>query len=1106
MFTPLQFPPLPTRFQRLALLPGLVLWLFIGSSPAQALAAQPILEQPITLQAQDERMAAVLSKIETQAKVHFQYSRQLIGAGRRVSVHAVAEPLAQLLDELLAPLNINYKLVNDGIILRPAVAATLPDAKADATVTGRVVDEKGAGLPGVNVVIKGGSNGTQTDADGKFSLSVPENTTLVFSFVGYTSQEVVVGTQSTINIALAPDTKALNEVVVVGYGTQRRQDLTGAVARVAGTEIVNQPVQTATQALQGKVAGVQIISDGTPNSQPKVRIRGTGTLLAGAEPLYVVDGVQTTDIRNLSNADIASIDVLKDASAAAIYGVRGANGVIIVTTKQGKLGKPVLSYNGTVGFKEAAHLVKMADAGQYTSYLKDTSPTTVITDPANTSWYNEILKRGTFQNHNLAVSGASENVKYYFSGNLLQDDGLLINNKFQRLTIRSNTSFAVSEKVTISSNASFSHADTRDVNIGAAYGNAYRAAPTIAAKVDGLYGNTSSFGNVGNPVLDIEKNDNKSLENRLQGNIGVDFRPIEGLTLRSAINVDLNANNRRIYNYQYFNDGATFIKAGGGQQNLRSSLEVKQANEYRYLWENTATYQRTFNEKHNLTLLAGTVTEEGLRSELIGSRKDVPSDPNLWYLNTGDPNSAVNDANAAKDRRLSLLGRINYAYDNRYLFTTNLRYDGTSKFNRDQRWGFFPSLGLGWVISQEEFLRDNEALSFLKLRASYGQLGNDQIPADTYILTTDVNLPYVFGSTPGGTPSVPTLGGAIRQIKDRNVRWETTTEYDAALEFGFLDNHLTGELTYYDKRTTNALIEVNVPAVFGDPDGKYVTNAADITNRGLEAALNWRAAIGASPDWSYNLGVNATFNKNRIANLNGGQALSDVNIKNTFVTKSDNGVAAGSFFLLDAIGVYQNADEIKNSAKFGDPKVGDLKYDDANGDGVIDGKDRKYFGSYQPPVYFGINGGLNYRNVDCSFVFSGNLNNKVYNGKKQQRTTGTDNVEASFAANRWTPTNPSNTTPARLTDNMPASSFFLESGSYLRLTSLVLGYTVPGTALERAHLASVRVFAAAQNVFTATKYTGFTPELPGEPLNSGIELSTYPTSRTVTLGLNVNFK
>ena len=969
---------------------------------------------------------------------------------------------------------------------------------ADKPVTGRVVDEKGAGLPGVNIVIKGGTNGTQTDLDGKFTLNVPDGATLVFSFVGYTPQEVVVGNQTTINITLAPDTKALNEVVVVGYGTQRRQDLTGAVARVDGAEIVNQPVQTPTQALQGKIAGVQIISDGTPNSQPKVRIRGTGTLLGGAEPLYVVDGVQTTDIRNLSNADIASIDVLKDASAAAIYGVRGANGVIIVTTKKGALGKPTLSYSGTVGFKEASHLVKLADASQYASYLKDTAPDTKLPDySGSTDYYKEILKRGTYQNHNLAVSGATENVRYYFSGNLLQDDGTVINNKFQRLTVRSNTSFNLSDKVTISSQASFSHARTQDVNLGTAYNNAYRAAPTIPAKVGNLYGNTSAFGNVGNPVLDIEKNDNKSLENRLQGNVGIDVRPIEGLTLRSAFNVDLNADNRRTYDYQFANDATTFITTGGNQRADRSQLAVTQVNGYRYLWENTATYQRTFNEKHNLTLLAGTVTEEGLRTELFGSRKDVPSDPNQFYLNTGDPNSAVNNASAAKDRRLSLLGRINYAYNNRYLLTTNLRYDGTSKFNSDRRYGFFPSLGLGWVISEEDFLKGNKTLSYLKLRASYGQLGNDQIPPDSYILTADSNIPYVFNGQ-------PTLGAAIRQIKDRNVRWETTTEYDAAVEFGFLDNHLTGELTYYDKRTSNALIPVNIPAIFGDPENQYITNAADITNRGIEAALTWRTAIGSSPDWSYNLGANVTFNKNRIANLNGGQAL--VGGFNG-VTLSDNGVAAGSFFLLNAIGVYQSAEDIKNSPPSAfNPKIGDLKYADTNGDGKVDLLDRSYFGSYQPPVYFGINGGLNFRNVDFSFVFSGNLNNKVYNAKKQARSSNLNNVEASFANDRFTPAHPSNTNPSALTEGMQNSTYFLESGSYLRLTNLVLGYTVPGTVLTRAHLASVRVFVAGQNLFTATKYTGFTPELAGGPLDSGIELNTYPTSRTLTLGLNVTFK
>lgn len=1013
--------------------------------------------------------------------------------------------------------------------------ALLPAAlfAQQAPITGLVTDATSQeALLGVTVLVKGTSINAQTGLDGRYSIAAPADAVLTFNYVGYVSQEVPVAGKTAINVALASNTK-LNEVVVVGYGTQKKRDLTGAVARVEGSEIVNQPVQTPTQALQGKLAGVQIISDGTPNSQPTVRIRGTGTLLAGANPLYVVDGVQTTDIRNLSNADIASIDVLKDASAAAIYGVRGANGVIIVTTKKGAVGKPVLSYSGTAGFKEAAHLVQMANADQYKSYITDTSPTTVFPTysgfTGSTNWYKEILRHGTFQNHNLAVSGATDNVRYYFSGNLLQDDGTIVDNRFSRLTVRSNTSFSLSDKVTLSSQASYSHANTRDVNLGAAYLNAYRAAPIIPARQGDLFGNTAAYGNVGNPLLDIAKNYNSSSENRLQGNVAVDVRPVEWLTLRSAINVDLNANTRTVYNYQFNNDANTFVIAGGNQYNTTSNLSVMQANSYRYLWENTATFHKVFGEKHDLTVLAGTTTEEGQYTPFYGYVRGVSADPNQWYLNTGDPNTAVvnpydpnnPDPNMlpSKDRRFSILGRLNYAYNSRYLLTANLRYDASSRFAANRREGVFPSLGLGWVISDEDFLKDVRGLSFLKLRASYGRLGNDQIPANSYVTTADINIPYVFNGS-------NVLGAVISQLKDGLVHWETTREYDAAVEFGFLDNHLTGEVTYYNKLTSNALIPINIPGILGDPDNQLITNAADIANKGVEAALNWRSTIGSG--FGYNFGVNATFNQNRITNLNGGQALfAGPNLQ----TKSDNGVAAGSFFLLDAIGVYQSAADIAGSptSTFGSgangaPQPGDLKYADTNGDGKIDLNDRTYHGSYQPPVYFGINGGVNVHNLDLSFVFSGNLNNKVYNAKKQARYAGTDNVEASFANDRWTAANPSNTNPRTLLSSLPNSTYFLESGSYLRLTNVILGYTFPVSSIQKAHLSTLRVFFSGQNIFTATKYTGFTPELPGGPLNSGIELAgsgvsgagsntnstgainSYPTARTITFGLTANFK
>ena len=715
-----------------------------------------------------------------------------------------------------------------------------------------------------------------------------------------------------------------------------------------------------------------------------------------------------------------------------------------------------------------------------------------------------MLRRATYQTHNLAVSGANESVRYYFSGNVLQDDGLAINNKFSRLTVRSNTDFTVSPKFSVNSQASFSRANTRDVTFTDAYSSAYRAAPIIEAKSDGRYGNTSAFGNVANPLLVIEKNNNRSFENRLQGNVGVNFIPVEGLTLRSAINVDLVFDNRRTYDYAYLNDEVTFLKAGGNQRNPQSLLTVRKVDRTRYLWENTATYQKTFADKHNLTLLAGTVTEEGNRTPFSASRRNVPEDPSQWYLNTGDPNTSVNnvidpnnpvDGLPSRDRRLSVLGRINYAFADKYLFTTNLRYDGTSQFNSSQRWGLFPSVGLGWILTEEGFLKDQSVLSFLKLRASFGQLGNDQIDPNSYITTAEINTPYVFNGQ-------PVLGAIINQIKDRDVRWEVTTEYDAAVEFALLDNHLSGELTYYTKKTTDALIPVNIPALFGDPNNQYITNAADISNKGVEASLTWRNTVGDK--LGYNFGVNATFNKNRIENLNGGQALFG-GANN--VTRSDNGVAAGSFYVLKAEGVFQNQAEIDAYPKytFFTPRPGDLKYADSNGDGTIDLRDRIYAGSYQPPMYFGINGGLTYGGLDFSFVFSGNANNDVYNRKKQATGQNTDNIEADFANSRWTVANPSQTDPYAIRNNTPNSTYFIESGSYIRLNNLVLGYTLPGDLTKRAFISSLRVFATAQNLLTFTNYSGFTPELPGGPLDSGIEATTYPTSRTLALGLNVNF-
>ena len=978
---------------------------------------------------------------------------------------------------------------------------------ADIRVTGKVVDSAGTGLPGVSVRVRGSSTlGTQTDATGSFALTVADNATLVVSSVGYETQEVPVGGQTTITVTLKGSTAALEQVVVVGYGTQRKRDLTGAVASVKGDELVKQPVQTPTQALQGKTAGVQIISSGAPNSQPVVRIRGTGTMLAGADPLYVVDGVLTTDIRNINNSDIVSVDVLKDASAAAIYGMRAGNGVIIITTKQGKSGKAQVTYNGNIGIRQVGHKVKMADATQYQDYLKDAAPTASIpANPVNTDWFGAILRTSLQQTHNVAVSGGGETVKYYFSAGYFGDQGIVKNNDYQRLTVRSNNIYTISSKLKMTSQLSFSQGNTQDVDLAAlgVYNNAYRANPLIPATVGSKYGNTSAYGNVGNPVLSLDKYNNKLIQNRLQGNVSLEYSPVSFLKLRSSGNIDMSFDNRKEYAYQYTADSTTFNVTGGNQRRDLSQLNLTRNNATRLIWDNTATFAEKFN-RSDVSFLAGALVEKYKTESVTGQRQNVPASPNLWYLNVGDPSTAVNGNSGTLVSRLSYITRLNYGFDQKYLLTASLRYEGTSLFSEQNRWLASPAVGAAWVISKEDFMDNQNIFQFLKARASWGRVANDQIASSSYINTLTSNLLYFFNNQ-------PVYGTALEQIKDKNLKFETTEETDLGLEFTSLHGKLTGEITYYDKKTKNALVNISIPGILGDPDQLSITNAASFSNKGVEVNLGWKDNI--SRKFSYNINGNITINRNKIVGLNQGQPLRAGGVgQQSFTTYSTNGQPIGSFYVLQALGVFQTQDEINNyKNKSGtiiqpNAKPGDLKYLDKDGDGKIDPTaDRVFAGSYQPKFYYGINSGITFSSFDLSADFFGNAGNKVYNGKKAYRYETTDNIEASYADKRWKANRPSTTDPNTIPGNTPASTYFIESGSFLRLNNLTLGYTIAKSALQRAKISNIRIYLTSQNLFTATSYSGFTPELPAGVLDSGIETNAYPTTRTFAFGLNVNF-
>ncbi len=985
-------------------------------------------------------------------------------------------------------------------LLPGATQARRPPIK----VSGKVTDRANAGLPGVTVQVKGSNTGTVTDANGQYTLQAEETGTLVFSSIGFTRQEITIGSRSVIDVILLDDSKSLDEVVVVGYGTQRKSDVTGATVTIKGDELVKQPVLTATQALQGKAAGVQIISSGQPGSAPVIRVRGTGTALAGTAALFVVDGVLTDDITNINTADIVNVDVLKDASATAIYGARGANGVVIITTKRGTAGKMTVSYSGNAGFRAPTNLVQMANATEYANYVSAASGNIITPGTTSTDWYKQILRNGFQQNHGVSINGGTDKSTYFLSAGYFTDQGVVIDNVYKRLSIRANNDFTFNKVVKAGISASYANGSNQIANLGTAYNNAYRASPIIPGKVNGKYGNTSVYQNVGNSLLDIEKNDNLAVDNRLLGSAYLDIKPIEWLTLRSEFGGDWINQNSRVYNYQFNNDTSTFIAPGGNQRNPNSNLSVGNTRTFHWTWNNLATFNRTFG-KHALTVLAGTTAEQYTLTSFTAFRKDVPAVRDLWYIGTGNANTSTNDGTGDKYTRNSYLGRLNYNYNDKYLLTATIRADGSSRFPSGNRWGYFPSVGAGWLISNESFMANQHLFDLLKLRGSWGRVGNDRIPSDSYTVTVQPNLAYPFG---GG---VATPGSAITQIKDPNLKWETTEEYDLGIEFTAVNGRLSGELNYYNKTSRDLLINVKVPSVTGDADGVVLTNAASIKNKGLEFSLNWRGKI--TNNLTYRVSGNVTLNQNTVVGLNGGQPILDggIGANQQYTTRTDNGQPVGSFSVLQVLGVFQTSDEVgsyKNAAgQVIQPSAnpGDFKYQDTNGDGKIDDNDRVFAGSYQPKAYFGLNTGLTYGNFDFSVDFYGNVGNQVYNGKRAFRQNVLDNVERSLAYNRWTPSNHSQTEPGANSGNLPPSTYFVESGSFVRINNVTLGYKLPIALLQKATISNLRVFVTAQNVLTLKKFSGFTPELPGNPTSQGIELNAYPTTKTFALGLNASF-
>ncbi len=1016
-------------------------------------------------------------------------------------LHALRPPLSALCPLLSAKrktlTHMKNLLLTIMLLFAGAVAAQV-------TVTGKITDDKGEAIIGANIVVKNSTVGTITDIDGVYELGVPNAfVSLVISYIGYTTQEIPLKGQSQLNVVLREQATLINEVVVVGYGTQRKSDLTGSVTTVKSEEIQKIAAANPVQALQGKVAGVQVsAASGRPGEGPVVRIRGTGTL-NGAAPIFVVDGLILNNIDFLNAADIESMEVLKDASAAAIYGTRGANGVILITTRKGtRSQKSRVSFNSYVGQQQTERRLDMANATEYATLINEISVNNggqpVHADPSifgeGTDWQDVIYQKGLIQNYNLNISGGSENMLFSISGDVFRQEGIIRSSYFNRYALRINNEYNFFKWMKFGHNAAFVMSDNNREPGGIVF-NAVAADPTVPARDSlGRYGSTSRVSNVSNPAAQLEYNSyNRGYGQQFTGNLYSDLFVLKNLTVRSSFGFNVVNNRNRSFEPQFEVDDK--------QRNPESRIFAGFFRGVDWQWENTANYRKEW-KNHRIDLLAGytvqAITGEGIgggRTRLIGDTEE------FFYLNAGDAQTATNyHFGNTPERYLSTLFRINYALFDKYLLTASWRRDGSSKFGSQRRFGSFPSVAVAWRVIDEPFMKDQKLLTNLKMRASWGRLGNDKIPASAAIPTVTNNLSAVFG------PDEQLLFGAsVITLANPFLQWELSNSTNLGLELGAVQNRLTMEIDYYSRLTDKILVAVPIPDYVGSSGDPFV-NAAKVLNSGIEGVVNWRGKVG---QLGYRLGVNGSTVRNEVKSLGtGNEFLRGAIINGEVATLTEVGGPIGAFYGYRVAGVYQNVEDIAKYPNQGVVRPGDLRFWDVNNDGIINPDDRTYLGSPIPNLIYGFNFGFDVAGFDFSADFNGVSGNKILNSKRMSRGFGIPNFEADFL-DRWTGEGTNDRRPRTTNGGYPnysVSDHFLEDGSFMRLRSFQLGYTFPRALISKASLSNLRFYFSGNNVFLWTNYSGYSPEIGSENvLQVGIDGGIYPTARTFLFGLNANF-
>ena len=969
------------------------------------------------------------------------------------------------------------------------------------TVQGVVKDQTGETVIGASVMEKGTTNGTITGIDGDFSLNMSSNGTLVVSFVGYKTQEVQVKGQKQLQVVLSEDAEMLDEVVVIGYGTMKKSDLTGAVSSIGNKDIKDSPVSNLGQAIQGKISGVQIVDAGKPGDNVSIKIRGLGSI-NNCDPLVVIDGVPTDlGLSSLNMADVERLDVLKDASATAIYGSRGANGVVMITTKRGTEGKGKLAVSANYSFQNATNVPSLLNAAQYAELSNDMmvnsgrNPNPEWANPselgAGTDWMDELLRTGVMQNYTVSYSGGNEKSHYYVSGGFLDQSGIVKSVNYRRFTFQSNSDAQVLKWLKFSNNITFS-ADTKksgSYNIG----DALKALPIYPVKnEDGSWsgpdGNSEWYGSTRNPIGPTELNKSQTDGYNFLANLTAELTFTKWLKFKSTFGYDAKF---------WFIDNFT-PKYNWKPTPTEETSRYKSDNKsFTYLWDNYFLFDHTFAEKHRVGLMAG-MSAQWNTNDYLNAQKNVFMFDNVHEMDNGEEMYAIG-GNETEWALLSYMARVNYSYEDRYLLTATIRRDGSSRFGKKHRWGTFPSVSVAWRASQEKWFPKNDYINDLKVRAGYGVTGSQASVGNYSYLASYNTSVYPFGISSGNQTAL-----VSSTLANPYIHWEEVAQTNIGFDASLFNSRVMFSFDAYLKETRDMLVKASIPITSGFEDTTTTyTNAGKVRNQGIEMSLH---TINLTGELGWETNLTATYNKNKIKDLNSDVPYYINQINNSYVTMLAKDYPINVFYGYVTDGIFQNQSEVNTHAVQPGAEPGDIRFRDLNNDGVINDSDRTVIGNPNPSWLFSMNNSLSYKGFELSVFLQGIAGNKIYNANN------IDNTRMAAAYNqttdvlkRWQGEGTSNSMPRAVfgdpNQNTRVSDRFVENGSYLRLKNITLSYTFPKQWLQKAQIENARLSLSCENVATITGYSGFDPEVG----INGIDQNRYPISRTFSLGLNFNF-